>query len=89
MFQLLFLSCGIYCDIAQDRECSYLCVMEIRNDKKVIATGKSICLTAGILAAVSGFYWLVKALTEENTNLPALLSSFACALFLILYSIRK
>ena len=59
--------------------------MEIKNDKKVVITGKKICLIAGILAGICGIYWLVRALFYDDTNLPALLSSFAMALFLILY----
>ena len=60
--------------------------MEIKKDKKVIITGKKICLVAGILAGICGIYWLVKALFYDDTNLPALLSSIAIALFLTLYA---
>lgn len=59
--------------------------MEIKKDTKVIITGKKICLVTGILAGICGIYWLVKALFYDETNLPALLSSFAMALFLTLY----
>ena len=58
--------------------------MEIKNNKKVIITGKKICLVAGILSGICGIYWLVKALFYDDTNLPALLSSIAMALFLTL-----
>lgn len=63
--------------------------MEIKKDKKVIITGKKICLVAGILAGICGIYWLVKALFYDNTNLPALLSSIAMALFLTLYAQKR
>lgn len=35
--------------------------MGIEKDKKVIITGKKICLIVGILAGICGIYWLVKA----------------------------
>ncbi len=63
--------------------------MEIKNDKKVIITWKKICLVAGILAGICGIYWLVKALFYDDTNLPALLSSLAMALFLTLYAQKR
>lgn len=46
--------------------------MEIKKDKKVIITGKKVCLLAGILSGICGIYWLVKALFYDDTNLPAL-----------------
>lgn len=63
--------------------------MEIKNDKKIVVTGKTICMIAGILAAICGVYWLVKALFYDETNLPAILSSIALSLFLTLYSHKK
>lgn len=63
--------------------------MEIKEDKKVIISGKTICLIAGILSAICGVYWLVKALFFDDTNLPAILSSIAIALFMTLYSQKK
>jgi len=63
--------------------------MEIKKDKKVIITGKKICLVAGILSGICGLYWLVKALFYDDTNLPALLSSIAMALFLTLYAQKR
>lgn len=59
--------------------------MEIKTDRNVIITGKKICPVAGILAGICGIYWLVKALFYDDTNLPAILSSIAMALFLTLY----
>lgn len=59
--------------------------MEIKNNTKVIITGKKVCMVAGILAGICGIYWLTKTLFYDDTNLPALLSSFAMALFLTLY----
>lgn len=63
--------------------------MEIKKDKKVIITGKKICLAVGILAGICSIYWLVKALFCDGTNLPALLSSIAMALFLTLYAQKR
>lgn len=63
--------------------------MEIKNDKKVVITGKKVCLVAGILSGICGLYWLAKALLYEDTNLPAILSSFAIALFLTLYAQKR
>lgn len=63
--------------------------MGIKKDKKVIITGKKICLVAGILAGICGIYWLFKALFYDDTNLPALLSSIAMALFLTLYPQKR
>ncbi len=63
--------------------------MEIKKDKKVIITGKKICLVAGILSGICGLYWLVKALFYDDSNLPALLSSIAMALFLTLYAQKR
>ena len=60
--------------------------MEIKKDKRIIITGKAVCLTVGILSAICGLYWLVKALFFDNTELPAILSNFAIALFLTLYA---
>ncbi len=63
--------------------------MEIKKDKKVIITGKNICLVVGILAGICGIYWLIKALFYDDTNLPALLSSIAFALLLTLYAQKR
>ena len=60
--------------------------MEIKNNKKVIITGKKVCMVAGILSGICGIYWLAKALFYDDTNLPAILSSIAMALFLTLYA---
>lgn len=35
--------------------------MEIRNNRRVILIGKKVCLVAGILSAICGIYWLVRA----------------------------
>lgn len=63
--------------------------MEIKNDKKVVITGKEVCLAAGILSGICGIYWLIKALFYEDTNLPAILSCVAIALFLTLYAQKR
>lgn len=61
--------------------------MEIRNNK--IITGKKVCMVAGILSGICGFYWLTKVLFYDDTNLPAILLSFAFALFLTLYAQKR
>lgn len=63
--------------------------MEIKNDNKVVITGKKVCMVAGILSGICGIYWLIKALFYEDTNLPAILSSIAIALFLTLYAQKR
>lgn len=63
--------------------------MEIKNNKKVIITGKKVCLVTGTLSGICGVYWLVKALFYDDTNLPAILSSIAMALFLILFAQKR
>ena len=63
--------------------------MEIKKDKKLVVTGRSICFVAGIISAICGIYWLVQALFFDNTNLPLMLSSLVVALFLTTYSARK
>lgn len=60
--------------------------MEIKKDKKVVITGKKVCLVAGILSGICGIYWLARAFFYDETNLPAILSCFAMALFLTLYA---
>lgn len=45
--------------------------MEIMNDKEIVVTGKTICMIVGILAAICGIYWLVKALLYDETNLAS------------------
>lgn len=63
--------------------------MEIKKDKKVIITGKKVCLVVGILSGIFGIYWLARALFYDDTNLPAILSSIAIALFLTLYAQKR
>lgn len=63
--------------------------MEIKNDKKIIITGKKVCLVAGTLSGICGIYWLARALFYDDTNLPAILSSIAIALFLTLYAQKR
>lgn len=63
--------------------------MEIKNNKKVIITGKKVCMVAGILSGICGIYWLAKALFYYDTNLPAILSSIAMAMFLTLYAQKR
>lgn len=63
--------------------------METKNDNKVVITGKKVCMVAGILSGLCGIYWLIKALFYEDTNLPAILSSIAIALFLSLYAQKR
>lgn len=48
-----------------------------------------VCLVVGILCVICGFYWLAKALFYDDTNLPAILSSFVFALFLTIYAQKR
>lgn len=63
--------------------------MEIKNDRRVVISGRSICMVVGILSAICGIDWLVKALFCDETNLPAILSSIVIALFLTLYAGKR
>lgn len=63
--------------------------MEIKKDRRVVISGRSICMVVGILSAICGIYWLVKASFCDETNLPALLSSIVIALFLTLYAAKR
>lgn len=63
--------------------------MEIKKYKKVIITGKKVCLVAGILSGICGLYWLAKTLFYDETNLPAILSSIAISLYLTLYAQKR
>jgi hypothetical protein len=63
--------------------------MEIKNDNKVVITSKKVYMMAGILSGICGIYWLIKALFYEDTNLPAILSCVAIALFLTLYAQKR
>lgn len=57
--------------------------MEIKNNKKVIITGKKVCLVTGILSGICGVYWLVKALFYDDSNLPVILSRLCFSFFLL------
>ena len=46
-------------------------------------------MVAGILAGFCGIYWLARALFYDETNLPAILSSIAMALFPTLYAQKR
>ncbi len=64
--------------------------MEIMKDKKVIITGKTICLVVGILSLIVGIYWLVRAMFYDDSNLIVMmLSSMCIALYLITYGGRR
>lgn len=63
--------------------------MEIKDDKKTVVTGRQICMVAGILSCICGIYWLIRALAFDDTNLPAMLGSIACGLFLTLYGGKR
>lgn len=63
--------------------------MEIKKDKKIIITRKTICLVAGILSLIVGVYWLIRALFYDDTNLIAMLSSICVALYLITYAGKR
>lgn len=63
--------------------------MEIKNNKRVIVSGRTFCQIAGILTAICGIYWIVKALVFDETNLPAILGCPTIALFLTLYGTKR
>ena len=63
--------------------------MEIKKDKKIIITRKTICLVACILSLIVGVYWLIRALFYDDTNLIAMLSSICVALYLITYAGKR
>lgn len=70
---------------------SYICGMEVKvgKKKKFVIRGKMICLVGGVLSAICGFYWIYEALFYDKTDLPAILSSICCSLFLTVYGMRK
>lgn len=59
--------------------------MEIKNNKKIVVTGKTICMVAECFSAICALYWFIKALAFNDTNFPAIVSSCAIALFLTYY----
>ena len=63
--------------------------MENNNDKKSAVSKRYICIFAGIVCTICGFYWLARALFFEDTNLPMILSSICVSMFLFLYANRK
>lgn len=60
--------------------------MEIKNDNKTIITGRKICMAVGMLSAICGIYWLVKALFYDEAELEPMLLSFAISLLLTVYA---
>lgn len=63
--------------------------MEIKNNQRIIVSGRTVCLVAGIIAMHCGLYWIVRALMFDDTNLPAMLSAITCGLLLTLYGRRR
>lgn len=63
--------------------------MDIKNGKKVVLTGKTICFAVGILALLCGIYWIVRAIAFDDTHLPELLLSVVISMILILYSRKR
>lgn len=63
--------------------------MEIKNNRRIIVSGRGVCLVAGIISSLCGLYWLVRALAFDDTNLPAMLSAISCGLLLTLYGRRR
>ena len=57
--------------------------MKIKKDNKTVISGSAVCMAAGIIAGICGLYWLIRALAYDDSNLSAMLSGFALALFLI------
>ena len=63
--------------------------MANNNDKKSAVSTRYICIFAGIVCAICGIYWLVRALFFEDTNLSMILSSLCVSMFLFIYANRK
>lgn len=63
--------------------------MEIKKNDKIVITGRHICFVAGVLSSLCAIYWIVIALSDGHTNLPALLGSVSTSLLLILYATKK
>lgn len=62
--------------------------MNLNTEKRILITGKTICLVAGILSAIAFFYWLAKAIFSDSTDIPMLITSAVVSLYLIWYSQR-
>lgn len=63
--------------------------MVIKKNNKVLIIGRTICLVAGLLTAVCGIYWIVRALAMDDVDLLSILSSISCSLFLMTYYLRN
>ncbi len=63
--------------------------MEIKNGKKNLITGETICFIVGILSAIVCCYWLFRALVYDDTHIPEILLSMNIALFLVLYAAKR
>lgn len=63
--------------------------MEIKNGKKNLITGETICFIVGILSAIVCCYWLFRALVYDDTHIPEILLSMSIGLFLVLYAAKR
>lgn len=55
--------------------------MEIKNNQRIIVSGRTVCLVAGIIAMLCSIHWIVRALMFDDTNLPAMLSAITADSF--------
>lgn len=60
--------------------------METAKDKRIVITGRHICLFTGVICAVCGIYWLAQAILFHNANMPAILTSTLLGLLLFFCS---
>lgn len=63
--------------------------MEAENEKKIRKSGRIICLAAGMLSAVAGVYWLIRAIFYEDVHMIEMLSSICVALYLVTIANRR
>ena len=62
--------------------------MILKKDKRILITGKTICLVAGITSAIAFFYWLAKAIFSDSTDIPMLITSAIVSTYLLWFSQR-
>ena len=56
--------------------------MGAEKEKKIRISGRIICFAAGMLSAVAGVYWLIRALFYDDVHLIEMLSIICVALYL-------
>lgn len=63
--------------------------MANRDDKKIHITGRTVCIIAGLLAAIAFLYWFLRAFAYEDRNVLMIVSSFCVSFFLLWVAKRK